>query len=184
LGALLGLGLGVGELTRGLLIARSSAPAWIETVRDECSAETRPILEAALSAHSRVVDGIVRASWLDSWERRESLALGSDLLAATARATRAADTGLRAALSLGQNAGDLEAHAELKKARVHILESLDEQIKDARRTAAKHAASLARLAVAVTERSVAFTLGQVELETRAEILEERVLAGTSWAVNS
>ena len=66
---------------------------------------------------------------------------------------------------------------------MHIRESLAEQAERALAEAARHAASLAKMAVAVTERSNQWpTAGVQDLASRAELLEERVQTGGSWLV--
>lgn len=178
MGMLVGAGVGLGEASRLLLVVREDAPAWIEALRKDVGAETRPVLEAALDAHGRVVRAVVDGAHLDAWDRQESLHLAEQLLASTASAVRAADEACREGISL-QSDEELEPHTELSKARARIRESLRERTRQAKAEAGRHAANLARMAAALVEPTEPTTAlfealpRTTELERRTEVFISR-----------
>jgi hypothetical protein len=165
LGGLLGLGVGAGELARALVVAREDPPAWIAELLNDCGAEGRPVLAAAIDGHRRVVQGVTSAQRLDAWDRRQALTRAADLLEATAKAVEALDAATRATLDLGRDAGSLEGHPELLAARAKIRASLEEQRGRARSEAGLRAADLTHMAAALARRRLTGPVTGLDLLT-------------------
>jgi len=177
----IGLGVGLAELTRFLVFAPEEPPAWIRLLEQEAGDRVRPVLTAATDAYGRIVRGARDADDLDADDHQETLDLSWRLLQATARAAREAERIGRAARSLDGDAKALAGHEELQEARDRLSGSLGDRREALLEEAGRHAASLSRLALSLTDRSIRSPgdlgdLAPADLERAVARLGRRVAA--------
>jgi len=178
-------GVALAELVRYVVVFHEAPPSWIQELTREAGDATRPVLQAACDAYSRVVVGVREArAGLDVWDQRESLDLAFQLLERTAHEGQDADRLARERIGLeGDEA--LAGHADLIEARARLRDSVDQRLEAALERAGKHAAALAHLAATIQTRTAPVTTGEAldseRLLVRAEALRRPPLAGEKSA---
>ncbi|RMG10582.1 MAG: hypothetical protein D6731_17170 [Planctomycetota bacterium] len=148
-GTLLGLAVGGGEVARALAAVPREAPSATRRLARTCHPQARPLLRAAIDDYERVLEEVRGGSrGAEGEERVHALEIATALLERTAAAVREHEEAERARQSLAREAGLLEGHGELLKARLRLGESLATGARRSLARADEHATALARLAAA------------------------------------